>query len=56
MPIEIREIVIKTEISTGQRNGNGAIKDKDLNAFKKQLLEECRRMLAETAKKQTYKR
>jgi hypothetical protein len=56
MPIEIRELIIKTEISTGQRNGTNAIKDKDLNALKKQLLEECRRMLTETSKKQTYKR
>jgi hypothetical protein len=56
MPIEIREIIIKTEISTGERKGTGTIKDKDLNALKKQLLEECKRMISETSKKQTYKR
>lgn len=56
MPIEIREIVIKTEISSTAQNNAGTIREKDLNMLKRQLLEECKRIISETSKKQTYKR
>jgi hypothetical protein len=54
MPVEIREIVIKTEISSAQ-NQNSGIKPKDLQNLKLQLLEECKKMI-HNQKKQIYQR
>jgi hypothetical protein len=56
MPIEIREIIIRTEISTAERHHGNGIKEKDINILKKQLLEECRRIISENTKKTSYKR
>jgi hypothetical protein len=56
MPVEIRELIIKTEISATGRNDPHGIKIKDLNALKKQLLNECKRLIAEHSKKNEYKR
>jgi nitrogenase molybdenum-iron protein alpha/beta subunit len=56
MPIEIREIIIKTEISSGGKQTSSALKEEDIHFFRKQLLEECKRMIAEKTKKNSYKR
>lgn len=56
MPIEIREIIIKTEISTADRQTGGSIKESELSALKKQLFEECKRIIQESSKKNSYKR
>lgn len=56
MPIEIREIIIKTEISTGEKNQTRGLKEKELNFLKKQVMEECKRILAANTKKSGYKR
>jgi hypothetical protein len=56
MPIEIREIIIKTEISTIDRNHSAGVKEKDLNIIKKQLLEECKRIIAESVRNSNNKR
>ncbi|MBI3134485.1 MAG: hypothetical protein HYZ14_07380 [Bacteroidetes bacterium] len=56
MPVEIRELIIKTEISSGGKNASGGIKPSEINALKKQLLEECRRIILEKTKKNSYKR
>jgi hypothetical protein len=56
MPIEIRELVIKTEISTGNGSSAKGVKEKELALFKKQMLEECKRLIADQAKKNTFKR
>jgi hypothetical protein len=56
MPIEIRELIIKTQISTSDRNTPAAIKEKDLNLLKKQVLEECKRIISESAERNSYKR
>ena len=56
MPIEIREIIIKTEISATDRQNGTAIKESELIALKKQLFEECKRIIQENGKKHSYKR
>jgi hypothetical protein len=56
MPVEIREIIIKTEISATDRKDSHGMKIKDMNALKKQLLNECKRLIAERTKKNNYKR
>lgn len=56
MPIEIRELIIKTEIFSGTKHSPSSIKEEDIVFFKKQLLEECKRMISEKTKKHNYKR
>ncbi|MBC8054181.1 MAG: hypothetical protein H7Y13_14050 [Sphingobacteriaceae bacterium] len=56
MPIEIREIIIKTEISNGERSQTGSLKEKELTLLKKQVMEECKRILVANTKKSGYKR
>lgn len=45
MPIEIRELIIKTEITSQARNGSAGTKDKQLEKLRGRLLDECRQML-----------
>lgn len=57
MPVEIREIIIKTEITVGDKLTHRKINEKELVAFKKQLLEEVKAFFSkETSKKNIYKR
>lgn len=55
MPIEIREIIIRTEIVTGG-SGKNSSREKETGQLKRQLLEECKRMLAENNRKNLHKR
>ena len=56
MPIEIREIVIKTEIFSSGKGPSAGIKEKELNTLKRALLDECKKMVAEQGKKNSYQR
>ena len=56
MPIEIRELIIKTEISSRDKSDDAPIKEAEMYVLKKQLLEECKRMIVEKTKKSIYKR
>jgi hypothetical protein len=56
MPIEIREIIIKTEIASINGNRSSVAKEKEISQLKKQLLEECKRMITGNTKKEVYKR
>lgn len=56
MPIEIRELIIKTEILVNETSQGLSIKEKELNMLKNQLLEELKRIASEQNKKKTYKR
>ena len=56
MPVEIRELIIKTAISSADNNARGRVAEKDLNILKKQLLEECRRIISENTKRDSYNR
>jgi hypothetical protein len=56
MPVEIREVIIKTEISSIDKNRSGAARERELTIFKRQVLEECKRLLAVSTKKTSNKR
>ena len=56
MPIEIRELIIKTEITNAGNNPQVSLNEKDLQALKKQMLEECRRIVTEQMREKTKKR
>jgi len=56
MPIEIRELIIKTEISTGNKGRSEAVTEEDLNNIRVKLLEECKRMISAGYKRDRYKR
>lgn len=56
MPVEIRELVIKTTIAVNERTHPEGLKEKNLHALKSQLLEECRRIIAEKIKRSNNKR
>jgi hypothetical protein len=51
MAIEIRELIIKTEITATERPGLSEIKEKQFEKMKKQLLQEVKRMLSEVSKR-----
>jgi hypothetical protein len=56
MPIEIREIIIKTKIVTSDQSNSTALNNRQLNNMKKELLKECKRTILETAKRINHKR
>lgn len=56
MPIEIRELIIKTEISSTAKNNAFDMGVKELEILKTQLLEECKRIIATKTKKNIHKR
>lgn len=45
MPVEIREIVIKTEITVGDKRNQTKLGEKELIALRRQLLEELNSMV-----------
>ncbi|WP_157849273.1 DUF5908 family protein [Flavobacterium sp. Root420] len=56
MPIEIRELIIKTEVVSINSKYSFGMKEKELSILRKQLLEECKRLIAEKNQKDSYKR
>ncbi|MRX41855.1 hypothetical protein GJU43_21440 [Flavobacterium sp. LC2016-23] len=56
MPIEIRELIIKTEIVSSHAKHSSVAKEKELSLLRKQLLEECKRLIAEKNQINSYKR
>ena len=56
MAIEIREIVIKTEIRTSSSRNKTKMVKGDLDQIKRELLDECKRIIFESTKKKIYKR
>lgn len=56
MPVEIRELVIRTEVLSAARTRAGTVKEKDLAMLRRQIMEECRRMIGERTSKTIYKR
>ncbi len=55
MPIEIRELIIKTEVSTSIIDTQ-RMKNQDLSKLKNEVLEACKRMLQAEYKKQNNRR
>lgn len=56
MPIEIRELIIKTEIVSLNTKSTIGIKDKEIIMLKSQLLQECKRLISEKNRENSYKR
>jgi hypothetical protein len=56
MPVEIRELVVRTEVLSAARAHTSAVKEKDLTMLRRQIMEECRRMINERTSKNIYKR
>jgi hypothetical protein len=56
MPVEIRELIIRTDIRTGETSSVGDVSKKDLRELRKLILEECKRLLSDSIKKKSYKR
>jgi len=50
MPVEIREIVIKTTIQSSDNIRKKGVDSEKLEEFRKRVLEECRRMIGEQKK------
>lgn len=45
MPVEIRELVIKTEIVSETTQSEGVLSEEQLQALKQQLVQECLKQL-----------
>ncbi|HEU4719673.1 MAG TPA: DUF5908 family protein [Bacteroidia bacterium] len=56
MPIEIREITIRTDVTSGANRLSNGAREKELSTLRKHLLEECRRIITLSAKKAGTKR
>ncbi len=56
MPIEIRELVIKTEIVANTKNSQSATKGKELQLLKRQLMAELKRLMARQQSNNLYNR
>ncbi|WP_394332084.1 DUF5908 family protein [Kordia zhangzhouensis] len=56
MPIEIRELIIKTEIKTVHENVHSKRTVQDSTKLKDEVLEMCRRMILEAQKREKYNR
>ena len=56
MPIEIRELIIKTEVKTTQRESLSNASKLQIERLKKEVLENCKRMILESNKKKVYNR
>ncbi len=56
MPIEIRELIIRTEISAAGKINQAEVNERDFSAMKEKLLDECKKIIAANMKKDRYKR
>ena len=56
MPVEIREITIRTDVSSGNRERQGVLNAKELEKLKQQIRNEYMRMFSVNTKKAGYKR
>ncbi len=56
MPVEIREITIRTDVSSGNRDRSGTVSVREIEKLKQQLRNEYMRMLSASTKKNGYKR
>ena len=56
MPVEIRELVIKTEVRTQTEAMNSVERSLNLEDMKKEILSSCKRMIHEQKKRSQIKR
>lgn len=55
MPIEIRELIIKTEVRS-EMPAPSKPSERELDALRAKLLRECKRLMSGSTKNNTYKR
>lgn len=56
MPVEIRELVIKTSLESGVADRQEQERKAELQALRRVLLEECERMLRDTPGRKRFER
>ena len=56
MPVEIRELIIKTEVVSNSHNRQSEPGSMELARFKKQVLAECQRMVLAKLKREAFNR
>lgn len=56
MPVEIRELVIKTEIVSSDEQIDGNLTDEQLYALKQQIIQECLKQLRSKQRNRTLER
>jgi len=56
MPVEIREIIIRTVISATDRNHSSGGREEDFQRLRRLVLDECKKIIAEKTKKSNNKR
>jgi hypothetical protein len=56
MPVEIRELIIKTEVRSVEQNENNVFRHEDITELKSELLSACKRMILEQTKRSNFKR
>jgi hypothetical protein len=56
MPVEIRELIIKTEVRSVEQINQDKVTLNDLLELKSELLMLCKRMISEQTKKSNFKR
>ncbi|MCG8574691.1 MAG: DUF5908 family protein [Flavobacteriales bacterium] len=56
MPVEIKEITIRTEVRTSMSNGEGTVSEKELGQLKTQIVNECRKLISQNMNRKKHKR
>lgn len=56
MPIEIRELIIRTEIVSANKNSSSAPKTRELQVLKRQLMAEVKKLVAMQQRNNLYNR
>jgi hypothetical protein len=56
MPVEIRELVIKTEVRTANHHAQNSMRSEDISHLKSEMLDVCKRMILEGSKRANNKR
>lgn len=56
MPVEIREIIIRTDISGADQRRSAATRERELNQLRRELMEECRQIIVKNNRKTGQKR
>ena len=56
MPVEIRELIIKTEVRSQLDGNHPHMNEEDISGLKEDILSACKRMIQEKSKKNQFKR
>jgi len=56
MPVEMRELIIKTEIKSRPARQSANLDTQDIKALKQQIIEECLRLFKDKAQRDSFNR